>query len=247
MPGRNVERTLGDVLARLPRDEVDHVILVDNRSRDRTVELAAGLGIEVIRHPEDRGYGGSQKSGYTAALREGADVIVMLHADGQYDPTLVPALCRVIESGKADLVMGSRWLGLDPAAAGMPWWKRAGNRFLTWAEDRVLRLRLSEYHTGYRAYSRRFLETIPFLHNSDGYVFDTQVLVQASAFGFPVAEIPAVGRYFREASSPGVEASVVYGLKTLGALAVFLGTRVGLPCAWLPGMSVRKRPLSSSS
>jgi glycosyltransferase involved in cell wall biosynthesis len=214
-------------------------LLVDDASADRTAELAVELGIDVIKHPRNLGYGGNQKTCYANALLMGAEVVVMLHPDGQYDPGLVPALCRAVEEGRGDLVMGSRWLGLDPAAAGMPGWKRAGNRFLTWVENQVLGLDLSEYHTGYRAYSRRFLETVPFAENSNDFVFDTQVLIQASAFGFRVAEIPAVGRYFEDASSIGFRTSVVYGLKTLGALFAFLASGIGIPCRWLRA----RRPL----
>ena len=239
LPAYRAEKTLRDVLAQIPQGEVDRILLVDDASADRTAELAVELGIDVIKHPRNLGYGGNQKTCYANALLMGAEVVVMLHPDGQYDPGLVPALCRAVEEGRGDLVMGSRWLGLDPAAAGMPGWKRAGNRFLTWVENQVLGLGLSEYHTGYRAYSRRFLETVPFAENSNDFVFDTQVLIQASAFGFRVAEIPAVGRYFEDASSIGFRTSAVYGLKTLGALVAFLANRGGVPCRWLRA----RRPL----
>jgi glycosyltransferase involved in cell wall biosynthesis len=157
----------------------------------------------------------------------------MLHPDNQYDPAIIPKLCEVIERGQADIVLGSRWLGLDPAKAGMPWWKRLGNRFLTWFENRVLGLDLSEYHTGYRAYSRQFLEAIPFLENSNNFVFDTQVLIQAANFGFRIGEVPAVGRYFEEASSVGFRTSVIYGLETLAALGRYVAHRAGFSAAWL--------------
>jgi hypothetical protein len=237
LPAYRAEKTLRDVLAQIPQGEVDRILLVDDASADRTAELAVELGIDVIKHPRNLGYGGNQKTCYANALLMGAEVVVMLHPDGQYDPGLVPALCRAVEGGRGDLVMGSRWLGLDPAAAGMPGWKRAGNRFLTWVENQVLGLGLSEYHTGYRAYSRRFLETVPFAENSNDFVFDTQVLIQASAFGFRVAEIPAVGRYFEDASSIGFRTSVVYGLKTLAALLAFMANRAGIPCRWLRARS----------
>ena len=167
----------------------------------------------MIRHQRNLGYGGNQKTCYRQALDMGADVVVMLHPDGQYDPAIIPNLCQVIESGEADIVLGSRWLGLDPAKAGMPWWKRLGNRFLTTSENQVLGLHLSEYHTGYRAYSRRFLEAIPFLENSNDFVFDTQVLIQAATFGFKIGEVPAIGRYHADASSVSFMTSTVYGLK----------------------------------
>jgi len=167
----------------------------------------------------------------------GADVVVMLHPDGQYDPAIIPKLCGVIESGEADIVLGSRWLGLDPAKAGMPWWKRLGNRFLTTSENQVLGLRLSEYHTGYRAYSRRFLEAIPFLENSNDFVFDTQVLIQAATFGFKIGEVPAIGRYHADASSTSFTTSTVYGLKTLGALVRYVLHRAGFRGVWLTPVS----------
>jgi glycosyltransferase involved in cell wall biosynthesis len=187
----------------------------------------------VIRHRRNLGYGGNQKTCYRQALAMGADVVVMLHPDGQYDPAMIPNLCRVIESGEADIVLGSRWLGLDPAKAGMPWWKRLGNRFLTSAENRVLGLNLSEYHTGYRAYSRRFLRAIPFLENSNDFVFDTQVLIQAATFGFRIGEVPAIGRYHADASSVSFRTSTVYGLKTLAALLRYVMHRAGFRSEWL--------------
>jgi len=172
-------------------------------------------------------------------------VVVMLHPDGQYDPAIIPNLCRVIEDGEADIVLGSRWLGLDPAKAGMPWWKRLGNRFLTSAENRVLGLRLSEYHTGYRAYSRRFLEAIPFLENSNDFVFDTQVLIQAATFGFRIGEVPAIGKYHEDASSISFMTSTVYGLKTLGALIRYVAHRAGFTSVWLtPASHPDKQSLS---
>jgi glycosyltransferase involved in cell wall biosynthesis len=230
------------VVAQIPRAEVDRILLVDDASSDRTAELALELGIDVIKHPRNLGYGGNQKTCYANALLRGADTVVMLHPDGQYDPSLVPALCAAVEAGNGDIVLGSRWLGLDPAAAGMPWWKRLGNRFLTWTENQVLGLSLSEYHTGYRAYSRQFLETVPFAENSNDFVFDTQILVQAARFRLKVAEIPAIGRYFAEASSVGFQTSTVYGLKTLVALLVYLANRLGFPCRWLePSVTTARR------
>jgi glycosyltransferase involved in cell wall biosynthesis len=174
----------------------------------------------------------------------GADVVVMLHPDGQYDPAIIPNLCKVIEDGEADIVLGSRWLGLDPAKAGMPWWKRLGNRFLTASENRILGLDLSEYHTGYRAYSRRFLEAIPFLENSNDFVFDTQVLIQAATFGFKIGEVPAIGRYHEDASSINFWTSAVYGLETLGALIRYVAHRAGFASPWLtPKLDADKEPL----
>jgi hypothetical protein len=246
LPAYHAEKTVRDVVAQIPRDEVDRILLVDDAGGDRTAEVALDLGIDVIRHPRNLGYGGNQKTCYANALLMGAEVVVMLHPDGQYDPRLVPDLCRAIETGQGDVALGSRWLELDPAKAGMPWWKRIGNRFLTAAENQVLGLGLSEYHTGYRAYSRRFLETVPFAENADDFVFDTQILVQAANFGFKIAEIPAEGRYFEDMSSIGLKTSIVYGLKTLAALIAYLGHRAGLPCRWLtPRLgAAREQPAS---
>jgi hypothetical protein len=244
LPAYRAAKTVRDVVAQIPKNEVDGILLVDDASADGTAELALELGIDVIKHPRNLGYGGNQKTCYANALLRGADTVVMLHPDGQYDPGLVPSLCAAVEQGKGEIVLGSRWLGLDPAAAGMPGWKRLGNRFLTWTENQVLGLGLSEYHTGYRAYSRRFLETVPFAENSNDFVFDTQILVQAARFGFDVAEIPAVGRYFREASSVGFQTSVVYGLETLLALLVYGVNRLGFPVGWLkaPAATVEPQP-----
>jgi GT2 family glycosyltransferase len=247
LPAYRAAKTLVEVVGDIPQGHADRILLVDDASKDATVSVATALRLDVIRHARNLGYGGNQKTCYRQALAMGADVVVMLHPDGQYDPAIIPNLCRVIESGEADIVLGSRWLGLDPAKAGMPWWKRLGNRFLTASENRVLGLRLSEYHTGYRAYSRRFLEAIPFLENSNDFVFDTQVLVQAAAFGFKIGEVPAIGRYHEDASSTSFRASTVYGLKTLGALARYVLHRAGFPCRWLtPTSDADKQTLAVS-
>src|SRR6267378_4447175 len=160
LPAYRAAKTLAEVVAEIPPGQADNILLVDDASKDATVSVATALRLAVIRHRRNLGYGGNQKTCYRHALAMGADVVVMLHPDGQYDPAIIPNLCRVIEEGEADIVLGSRWLGLDPAKAGMPWWKMLGNRFLTGIENSVLGLHLSEYHTGYRAYSRRFLEAI---------------------------------------------------------------------------------------
>jgi GT2 family glycosyltransferase len=233
LPAYRAAKTLVEVVGDIPQGHADRILLVDDASADATVSVATALRLDVIRHQRNLGYGGNQKTCYRQALLMGADVVVMLHPDGQYDPAIIPNLCRVIEEGAADIVLGSRWLGLDPAKAGMPWWKRLGNRFLTAAENRVLGLQLSEYHTGYRAYSRRFLEAIPFLENSNDFVFDTQVLIQAAAFGFKIGEVPAIGKYHEDASSISFGTSTVYGLETLGALVRYITHRAGFRCAWL--------------
>jgi GT2 family glycosyltransferase len=233
LPAYRAAKTLVEVVGDIPQGHADRILLVDDASADATVSVATALRLDVIRHRRNLGYGGNQKTCYRQALAMGADVVVMLHPDGQYDPAIIPNLCRVIESGEADIVLGSRWLGLDPAKAGMPWWKRLGNRFLTASENRVLGLTLSEYHTGYRAYSRRFLQAIPFLENSNDFVFDTQVLIQAATFGFKIGEVPAIGRYHEDASSVSFKTSTVYGLKTLGALLRYVLHRAGFRSRWL--------------
>ena len=233
LPAYRAAKTLVEVVGQIPKGHADRILLVDDASADATVSVATALQLDVIRHQRNLGYGGNQKTCYRQALEMGADVVVMLHPDGQYDPAIIPNLCRVIEAGDADIVLGSRWLGIDPAKAGMPWWKRLGNRFLTSTENRVLGLKLSEYHTGYRAYSRRFLETIPFLENSDDFVFDTQVLIQAATFRFKIGEVPAIGRYHDDASSVSFRTSTVYGLKTLAALGTYVAHRAGFPSRWL--------------
>ncbi len=247
LPAYRAAKTLVEVVSDIPAGHADRILLVDDASADATVSVATALRLDVIRHKRNLGYGGNQKTCYRQALAMGADVVVMLHPDGQYDPAIIPNLCRVIESGEADIVLGSRWLGLDPAKAGMPWWKRLGNRFLTASENRILGLGLSEYHTGYRAYSRRFLEAIPFLENSNDFVFDTQVLIQAATFGFKIGEVPAIGRYHEDASSVTFATSTVYGLKTLGALVRYVLHRAGFPCRWLkPKSDADKETLAIS-
>ena len=233
LPAYRAAKTLVEVVGDIPQGHADRILLVDDASADATVSVASALHLDVIRHRRNLGYGGNQKTCYREALAMGADVVVMLHPDGQYDPAIIPSLCGVIERGDADIVLGSRWLGLDPAKAGMPWWKRLGNRFLTASENRVLGLSLSEYHTGYRAYSRRFLQTIPFLENSNDFVFDTQVLIQAATFGFKIGEVPAIGRYHEDASSVSFRTSTVYGLKTLGGLMRYVLHRAGFRSRWL--------------
>ena len=247
LPAYRAAKTLVEVVGDIPQGHADRILLVDDASADATVSVATALRLDVIRHRRNLGYGGNQKTCYRQALAMGADVVVMLHPDGQYDPAIIPELCGVIESGEADIVLGSRWLGLDPAKAGMPWWKRLGNRFLTASENRVLGLHLSEYHTGYRAYSRRFLEAIPFLENSNDFVFDTQVLVQAATFGFKIGEVPAVGRYHADASSTSFKTSTIYGLKTLGALVRYVLHRAGFRSTWLtPTSDTDKQALAVS-
>jgi glycosyltransferase involved in cell wall biosynthesis len=216
MPARQAALTLEETFAAIPKHAVDEVILVDDSSTDETVRLARELAIHLVWHPHQVGYGGNQKTCYLEALNRDADVVVMLHPDGQYEPELIPRMVEPILRGEADLVLGSRLLEPGAAlAAGMPRWKYVANRFLTGIENRIMGTRLSEAHTGYRAYSRELLLTVPFLRNSLDFVFDTELLMQASHFGFRIAEVPARCRYFGEASSVGFRTGAVYGVKTL--------------------------------
>jgi glycosyltransferase involved in cell wall biosynthesis len=229
MPAYNAAKTLEDTFRAIPAGYYDEVVVVDDHSRDQTTELAQRLNLKAIRHPHNVGYGGNQKTCYMEALRDGADIVIMLHPDGQYDPAIIPEMIRPIREGRADMVLGSRMMIPGGAArGGMPLWKRIANRFLTTVENLAMRRRFSECHTGYRAYSRRFLETVPFLRNSNGFVFDTEVIFQAVHFGLPVAEVPISTRYFAEASSVGFKTSVVYGLGTLKTAARFLLHRWGI-------------------
>jgi glycosyltransferase involved in cell wall biosynthesis len=216
MPALNAARTLERTVAAIPEDWADDVILVDDKSTDDTVELARQLPLHVIWHPHNVGYGGNQKTCYLYALQAGADVVVMLHPDGQYEPTLIPELVRPILAGDADLVLGSRLAVPGMArAGGMPLYKYVANRFLTTLENLVMGTRLTELHTGYRAYSREFLLTVPFLRNSLDFAFDSEILLQAAYFGFRITEVPARSVYFDDASSISFRPALVYGLKTV--------------------------------
>jgi glycosyltransferase involved in cell wall biosynthesis len=229
MPAYNAAKTLEDTFRAIPQGYYDEIVVVDDHSGDETTELARRLNLKAIRHPHNVGYGGNQKTCYMEALRDGADIVIMLHPDGQYDPAIIPEMIRPIAEGRADMVLGSRMMLPGGAArGGMPLWKRIANRFLTTAENLAMGRRFSECHTGYRAYSRKFLETVPFLRNSNGFVFDTEVIFQAVHFGMPVAEVPISTRYFADASSVGFRAGVVYGLGTLATAARFLLHRWGL-------------------
>jgi glycosyltransferase involved in cell wall biosynthesis len=228
MPAYNAAQTLEKTYNDLPQDIVDEIILVDDVSQDETVEIARRLGLKVVIHVQNTGYGGNQKTCYLEALKDGADIVVMLHPDYQYDSRLVPELIRPIRDGEADLVLGSRVLGGGTLAGGMPVYKYLSNRFLTLVENLAFRKRLSEYHTGFRAYSRRFLETVPFLLNSDRFVFDSEILAQAVAFGFEITEIAVPTRYFDDASSVGLKDGIVYGIETLSVVLRYLLNRAGM-------------------
>jgi glycosyltransferase involved in cell wall biosynthesis len=229
IPALNAARTLERTFHSIPPDSVDEVILVDDKSSDATPELARTLPLHFIWHPHNVGYGGNQKTCYLEALQRGADVVVMLHPDGQYEPELIPHLIGPIARDEADMVLGSRLAEKGSAlAGGMPRYKFVANRVLTAIENRVLGTDLSELHTGYRAYSRRFLMTVPFLRNSLDYSFDSEILMQASYFGFRISEVPAHSRYFDDASSITLGAATVYGLKTLWAAARLVLHRRGV-------------------
>jgi glycosyltransferase involved in cell wall biosynthesis len=221
MPAWNASRTLERTVELIPRDWVDEVILVDDKSSDDTVEVARRVpSLHVIWHPHNVGYGGNQKTCYLEALQQAADVVVMLHPDGQYEPSLIPRLIQPILDGEADMVLGSRLAERGMAReGGMPLYKYVANRALTSVENLVLGTKLSEMHTGYRAYSNRLLREVPFLRNSLDFSFDSEMLMQAVHFGFRVAEVPARTRYFDDASSIRLWPATVYGLKTLWAAA----------------------------
>lgn len=229
MPAYNAAKTLRLTYDAIPKETVDHVILVDDGSRDDTLKIARDLNLEVFIHARNFGYGGNQKTCYTEALKAGADIVVMLHPDYQYDPALLPTLVAPIEGGEADVVLGSRLLQGHVVEQGMPWWKFLGNRLLTGIQNRVLEQRLAEYHTGYRAFSKRVLHSVPFLLNSDNFVFDQEMLVQAVHLGFRIKEVPVPTRYFAEASSASFSASVRYGLSILWLLCRYQLHR----CSWL--------------
>jgi glycosyltransferase involved in cell wall biosynthesis len=228
LPAYNAAQTLEKTYLDIPKEKISKIILVDDVSQDQTVEVARALGLSVVIHVQNRGYGGNQKTCYLEALKEGADVVVMLHPDHQYDSKLVPDLVEPILSGKADMVMGSRILNGRALEGGMPFWKFLANRILTTAENIVFRTRLTDCHSGFRAYSRRLLMTVPFLLNADDFVFDSQMIAQAVYLGFKIDEIPVQARYFPEASSVNFKVSTIYGLKTVGVMLRFILQRLGL-------------------
>jgi glycosyltransferase involved in cell wall biosynthesis len=228
MPAYNAEHTLETTYNEVPRDVVDEVILVDDRSSDRTAEVARKLGIKHEVHPENRGYGGNQKTCYTLALREGADIVVMVHPDYQYTPKLITAMAAMVASDHFDVVMASRILGVGALKGGMPLYKFLSNRVLTLVQNLLSGHKLSEYHTGYRAFGRRVLETLPLNENSDDFVFDNQMIVQAMRFGFRIGEISCPTRYEPESSSINFRRSVVYGLGVLWTSLQFRFWKMGI-------------------
>jgi len=228
MPAYNASKTLEMTYREIPLDVVDEVILVDDASRDDTAEKARELGIHTVIHPENLGYGGNQKTCYREALAKGADVVIMLHPDYQYSPRLITAIASMIISGHYDVVLASRILGGTALAGGMPVYKYIANRFLTLIENLALGIKLSEYHTGYRGFHRKVLETLPLEENSDDFVFDNEMLAQAVHFGFRIGEISCPTKYFEDASSINLRRSVKYGLGVLSTSAKYVIQRSGM-------------------
>jgi glycosyltransferase involved in cell wall biosynthesis len=217
MPAYNAALTLENTYREIPHDVVDEVLLVDDASHDETVRVAQGLGIRCVVHPENRGYGANQKTCYAHALELDAQIVVMLHPDYQYPPSLVTAMAAMVSSGQYDVVLGSRILGGRALRGGMPVYKYISNRILTLVENWLTGAKLSEYHTGYRAFRRQVLERLPLSENSDDFVFDNQMLVQALAWDYRIGEISCAASYFPEASSINFRRSLVYGLGVLSA------------------------------
>jgi glycosyltransferase involved in cell wall biosynthesis len=248
MPAYNAAQTLEQTWTDLPHHVIDRVILVDDASSDETVRVARELGLELFVHDRNYGYGANQKTCYAEALRTDAQVIVMVHPDYQYDPSLLPEIVRPIEEGRADVVLGSRLMGLNPVKQGMPWWKYIANRFLTKVENLVFGLNLSEYHTGYRAYKAEALRAVNFSMNSDGFIFDQQVMAQFVALDMAIAEVPVPTRYFPLASSASFVQSTIYGTRILYVVWRYWLHKHGLlRDRRLESLSRRYRSVSGSS
>ena len=228
LPAYNAEKTLERTWAEIPRDVVDETLLVDDGSRDRTVAEAVRLGIPVMRHQANLGPGRNQKTCYQAALNRGADIVVTLHPDYQYPPQLIPALAGLVASGMFHVALGSRILGTGAIRRGMPLYKYLSNRVWTFGQNLLLRQKLSEYHSGFRAFSREFLLKIPLLENSDDFVFDNQLLVQAIRFGYEIGEVSTPARYLPESSSISPWRGSWYGLQVAGVTFRYLLQRLGL-------------------
>ena len=228
LPAYNAAKTLEQTYRDIPKGFVDEILLVDDKSHDETVAVARQLKIPTIEHAKNRGYGGNQKTCYLEILKRGADIVIMLHPDYQYSSRMVPAAGWMIASGEYDLVLGSRILSGGALRGGMPLYKYFSNRFLTLAENLFLGQKLSEYHTGFRAFSREVLSTLPLNENSDDFVFDNQILAQAIYFGFRIGEISCPSHYFTEASSINFGRSVVYGVGVLFTALLYWGQKRGL-------------------
>lgn len=228
LPAYRAEKTLERTYRDIPHEVVDSVVLVDDASDDATVREAKRLGIETVVHPSNRGYGANQKTCYLEALDRDADIVIMLHPDYQYDPRLITAMAGMVASGVYDVVLGSRLLGNTAREGGMPMYKYFANRVLTFIQNRMMGTRLSEFHTGYRAFSRKVLDALPLRANSDDFIFDNQILAQTTALGFRIGEVSCPTRYFPEASSISLKRSIVYGLGVLRTSMQYRMWRLGL-------------------
>ncbi|MBN1188031.1 MAG: glycosyltransferase family 2 protein [Bacteroidales bacterium] len=229
LPAYNAESTLEATFHEIPFDIVDHVVLVDDLSKDKTLEVAKKLGIKhIVEHTENKGYGGNQKSCYNKALELNSDIVVMLHPDYQYTPKLIHSICYLIANGVYEVVLGSRILGKGALRGGMPIYKYFANRLLTLSQNILMNQKLSEYHTGYRAFSKKVLQTINYNENSDDFVFDNQMLAQIFYAGFEIAEITCPTKYFEEASSINFKRSVKYGLGVLGVSFSYFFQKIGI-------------------
>ena len=222
LPAYNAARTLLKTLAEIPQEYAKHVILVDDGSQDNTVEIAREAGLTVVLHEKNMGYGANQKTCYRTALAMGADIVVMVHPDHQYDATVIPEMVRPMLLGRADAVFGSRMLGGSPMKGGMPWWKYDANIVLTGLANIVFQRYLTEIHSGFRSYSRLYLETVQYEKNSDDFIFDTEIIAEGMACNLYFQEVPITTRYFKEASSINFQRSVKYGLEILLVLAKYI-------------------------
>ena len=228
MPAYNAEKTLKVTYNEIPKGIVDEILVVDDHSKDRTVEVSRQLDLEVLVHGKNKGYGANQKTCYTEALKKGADIIIMLHPDYQYPPKLITAMAGLISSGMFDVVLGSRILGGMALKGGMPFYKYIANRLLTFIENIFLGQKLSEYHTGYRAYSKELLLNLPLLENSDDFIFDNQIIAQIVFFGYRIGEITSPSKYTKESSSISFKRSVIYGLGVIRVAIKFVVQKLNL-------------------
>ena len=228
MPAYNAEKTLMKTYNEIPKDVVDGIILTDDASTDKTIEIAKRLNLRLLIHDKNKGYGANQKTCYKVALEANADIIIMLHPDYQYSPKLIPAIAHLLTTGDYDVVLASRILGKGALKGGMPFYKYISNRILTFIENILLNQKLSEYHTGYRAYSKEVLDNIPFMKNSDDFIFDNEILAQITFFGYRIAELSCPTKYFSDASSINLRGSIKYGFGVLGTSLKYLLHKYGI-------------------
>ena len=228
MPAYNADKTLIKTYNEIPKEVVDNIILTDDASTDRTVEIAKKLNLKLLIHDKNKGYGANQKTCYKVALEAGADIVIMLHADYQYSPKLIPAIAHLLTTGDYDVVLASKILGKGALKGGMPLYKYISNRILTFIENILLNQKLSEYHTGYRAYSKEVLDNIPFMKNSDDFIFDNEILAQITFFGYRIAELSCPTKYFSDASSINLRGSIKYGFGVLGTSLKYLLHKYGI-------------------